>query len=214
MLRVGLTGGPGSGKSTIARMFQARGAHIIDADEVARAVVQPGRPALEAIAKAFGPGVLHPDGTLNRAALGQIVFSDAEARTRLNAIIHPRIFEEEDRLLGELEAQDPDGVVVLDAALLIEAGGMDRMDVVVAVDVDEETQLKRLVQKKGLSASEVRARLSAQLPTAQKVALAHHVICNRDSLEATEAQVEALWAELLARAREKKKGVDRRLRDR
>lgn len=205
MLRVGLTGGPGSGKSTIARMFQARGAHIIDADEVARAVVQPGRPALEAIAKAFGPGVLNPDGTLNRTALGQIVFSDAEARARLNAIIHPRIFEEEDRLLRELEAQDPDGVVVLDAALLIEAGGMDRMDVVVAVDVDEETQLHRLVQKKGLSPSEARARLSAQLPTAQKVALAHHVIRNRDSLEATEAQVEALWAEFLARAREKKK---------
>ena len=204
MLRVGLTGGAGSGKSTIARMFQSRGAHVIDADELARLVVQPGRPALEDIAKEFGAKVLRPDGTLNRPALGRIIFSDAEARARLNAIIHPQIWAEEERLFRDLEAQDPEGVVVLDAALLIEAGGVDRMDVVVVVDVDEETQIGRLVRQKGLSPSEARARLSAQLSTAQKASFADHVVDNRDSLEATERQVEAIWAGLLEKARKKR----------
>ena len=121
MLKVGLTGGIASGKSTVAEMFRRHGAHLIDADRVSRDVVAPGRPALEEIVEAFGRGVLRPDGALDRAALGAIVFNDDDARARLNAIVHPRIWEEEDRLCAIYEARDPDGIVMIDAAVIIEA---------------------------------------------------------------------------------------------
>ncbi|MDP6484155.1 MAG: dephospho-CoA kinase, partial [Nitrospinota bacterium] len=163
MLKVGLTGGIASGKSTVAEMFRRHGAHLIDADRVSRDVVAPGRPALEEIVEAFGRGVLRPDGALDRAALGAIVFNDDDARARLNAIVHPRIWEEEDRLCAIYEARDPDGIVMIDAAVIIEAGGADRVDLMVVVDVDAEEQLARLVAK-GMSEEEARARIRSQMP--------------------------------------------------
>ncbi|HJM42373.1 MAG: dephospho-CoA kinase [Nitrospinota bacterium] len=203
MLKVGLTGGIASGKSTVAEMFRRHGAHLIDADRVSRDVVAPGRPALEEIVEAFGRGVLRPDGALDRAALGAIVFNDDDARARLNAIVHPRIWEEEDRLCAIYEARDPDGIVMIDAAVIIEAGGADRVDLMVVVDVDAEEQLARLVAK-GMSEEEARARIRSQMPAVEKRTYGDYVLNNRGSVEETGRQVERVWGELAARAMEKR----------
>jgi dephospho-CoA kinase len=202
MLKVGLTGGIASGKSTISEMFRRLGAHIVDADQVARRVVEPGTPALREISESFGEEVLRADGALDRAALGKIVFQDAEARSRLNSILHPRIWEEEARLFELYEAQDPEGIVLLDAAVLIEAGAAGRMDLMVVVDVDEDDQLRRLVGK-GMPREEALRRIRSQMPTAEKLTYADYVIDNRGSLEETERQVDAIWAALTSKAGEK-----------
>ncbi len=202
MLKVGLTGGIGSGKSTIAAMFRRLGAHVVDADQVARQVTEPGSPALQEIVETFGREVLRTDGALDRAALARIVFNDSEARARLNSIVHPRIWEEEARLFELSEERDPGGVVILDAAVLIEAGAADRMDRIVVVDVDAEAQLNRLLQG-GMSREDALSRIQAQMPTGEKLKRADYVIDNRGSLEKTEKQVEALWGELVSQAKEK-----------
>ena len=204
MLKVGLTGGIASGKSTVAEMFRRHGAHLIDADRVSRDVVVPGRPALEEIVEAFGRGVLRPDGALDRAALAAIVFNDDDARARLNAIVHPRIWEEEDRLCAIHEARDPDGVVMIDAAVIIEAGGAGRVDLMVVVDVDAEDQLERLAAK-GMSEEEARSRIRAQMPVAEKRTYGDYVLNNRGPVEETGRQVERVWRVLAARARAMKK---------
>jgi len=203
MLKVGLTGGIASGKSTVAEMFRRHGAHLIDADRVSRDVVVSGRPALEEIVEGFGRGVLRPDGALDRAALAAIVFNDDDARARLNAIVHPRIWEEEDRLCAIHEARDPDGVVMIDAAVIIEAGGAGRVDLMVVVDVDAEDQLERLAAK-GMFEEEARSRIRAQMPVAEKRTYGDYVLNNRGSLEETGRQVERVWRELAARAMEKR----------
>ena len=204
MLKVGLTGGIASGKSTVAEMFRRHGTHLIDADRVSRDVVVPGRPALEEIVEAFGRGVLRPDGALDRAALAAIVFNDDDARARLNAIVHPRIWEEEDRLCAIHEARDPDGVVMIDAAVIIEAGGAGRVDLMVVVDVDAEDQLERLAAK-GMSEEEARSRIRAQMPVAEKRTYGDYVLNNRGPVEETGRQVERVWRVLAARARAMKK---------
>ena len=204
MLKVGLTGGIASGKSTVAEMFRRHGAHLIDADRVSRDVVAPGRPALEEIVEAFVRGVLRPDGALDRAALAAIVFNDDDARARLNAIVHPRIWEEEDRLCAIHEARDPDGVVMIDAAVIIEAGGAGRVDLMVVVDVDAEDQLERLAAK-GMSEEEARSRIRAQMPVAEKRTYGDYVLNNRGPVEETGRQVERVWRVLAARARAMKK---------
>ena len=203
MLKVGLTGGIASGKSTVAEMFRRHGAHLIDADRVSRDVVAPGRPALEEIVEAFGRGVLRPDGALDRAALAAIVFNDDDARARLNAIVHPRIWEEEDRLCAIHEARDPDGVVMIDAAVIIEAGGAGRVDLMVVVDVDAEDQLERLAAK-GMSEEEARSRIRAQMPVAEKRTYGDYVLNNRGPVEETGRQVERVWRVLAARAMKKR----------
>ena len=203
MLKVGLTGGIASGKSTVAEMFRRHGAHLIDADRVSRDVVAPGRPALEEIVEAFGRGVLRSDGALDRAALAAIVFNDDDARARLNAIVHPRIWEEEDRLCAIHEARDPDGIVMIDAAVIIEAGGASRVDLMVVVDVDAEDQFERLAAK-GMSEEEARSRIRSQIPVAEKRTYGDYVLNNRGSVEETGKQVEQVWGELAARAMEKR----------
>jgi len=203
MLKVGLTGGIASGKSTVAEMFRRHGAHLIDADRVSRDVVVPGRPALEEIVEAFGRGVLRPDGALDRPALAAIVFNDDDARARLNAIVHPRIWEEEDRLCAIHEARDPDGVVMIDAAVIIEAGGAGRVDLMVVVDVDAEDQLERLAAK-GMSEEEARSRIRAQMPVAEKRTYGDYVLNNRGPVEETGRQVERVWRVLAARAMKKR----------
>jgi dephospho-CoA kinase len=168
VLKVGLTGGIASGKSTVARVFAELGAHVIDADAVARDLVPPGSPALAQVAKVFGTRVLRPDGALDRAALGAIVFADDEKRRTLEDILHPPILEEIDRRVAELERSGTVGTVVVDAALILELGLQARYDAVVVVWATPEQQEQRLVRRDGISAEEARRRIAAQMPLAQK----------------------------------------------
>ena len=200
-LLVGLTGGIASGKSTVSRQLAELGCHVIDADVLAREVVAPGQPAWRAIVEAFGQEVLRPDGTLDRPRLGALVFADAEQRRRLEAITHPAVQARRDAILAELAARGFDGLVVQDAALLIEVGGARRVDRLVVVYADRAVQLERLMRRDGLDRAEAERRVASQMPLAEKVKLAHYVIDNSDSPEETAAQVRAVHAALLAEHR-------------
>ncbi|MBI2462583.1 MAG: dephospho-CoA kinase [Candidatus Rokubacteria bacterium] len=200
-LLVGLTGGIGSGKSTVSRLFRDLGCLIIDADTIAREVVEPGEPAWRGIVEAFGREILLPDGQLDRKGLGALVFADPAKRRTLNALTHPAIIAREQAILAELEAQGYEGIVVLDAALLIEAGGADRMDRLVVVYVDEAIQLRRLMDRDDLDDAEARRRIASQMPLREKVRLAHHVIDNSGRPEETAARVRDVHAALLAELR-------------
>jgi dephospho-CoA kinase len=192
---IGLTGGIASGKSSVARVLRELGARVVDADLLARQVVEPGQPAYDDIVRSFGRDVLAPDGEIDRKKLGAIVFADAEQRRRLNAITHPRI-----AAAGQAEiarhASAGATVVFYEAALLVEAGLHRALAGLVVVSAPPEVQLARLVARDGLSESEARARLAAQLPLADKLAVATHVIDNAGDEASTRAQVVALWQSL------------------
>ena len=193
---LGLTGGIGSGKSTVSGMFAALGADVIDADQLAREVVEPGRPALAQIVAAFGSEMLLPDGSLDRARLGALIFRDPQARARLNALTHPPIRE---RLWEEVAARSVrPGVLILDIPLLYENGGTGLVEAVIVVWVDRKTQLQRLVERSGLSLEEAEGRIASQMPLDEKRQRADHVIDNRGSPEATQRQVAAIYARYTA----------------
>jgi dephospho-CoA kinase len=203
MLRVGLTGGIGSGKSEVSRRLAALGAVVVDADEGARAVVEPGTPGLDLIVETFGPGVLRADGTLDRAKVGEIVFGDDEARDRLNAIVHPLVHE---WMLAEeaviVRASGDDVVVVHDIPLLAE-GGEERsaeFDLIIVVDVPPELQVVRLAETRGMTAEQARARMAAQASRAERLAIADIVIDNSGTLADLEQRVTEVWDDLRARA--------------
>ena len=196
MLTVGLTGGIGSGKSTVSGLLASYGAVVIDADLLAREVVSPGTPGLGAIVEAFGPGVLLPGGGLDRPALGAIVFGDPGQLARLNAIVHPLIAERTADLLRAAESAGAP-VVVHDIALLIENGLAGQYDEVVVVLAGPEVQLDRLVRLRGMADADARARMAVQASDEQRLAVATQVLHNAGSLEALEPQVRALWAALL-----------------
>jgi dephospho-CoA kinase len=197
VLRVGLTGGIGSGKSTVSELLADHGAVVIDYDVLAREAVEPGSPGLEAIAERFGPGVIAPDGTLDRPALAAIVFADPAALADLNAITHPAIW----RLAAAREAAaGPDAIVVHDNPLLVEMGAADRCDVVVVVDVPEDVQVARLVSSRGMSESEARARIAAQASRAQRTGAADLVIDNTGPMDELALIVGGTWDELASRA--------------
>lgn len=197
MLKVGLTGGIGAGKSEVSRLLESYGAVLIDADKIAREVVEPGTPGLAAVVEAFGPEILGPEGALDRPKLGSIVFADADRLATLNAIVHP--------LVGarsmELEAAAaPDAVVIHDVPLLAENKLSPLYDLVVVVDAAPGTQLDRLVRLRGMAESEARARMAAQATREQRLAIADLVIDNDGPLEQLEPQVRKVWAELTERA--------------
>ena len=188
---LGLTGGIGSGKSMVASMFAQLGADVIDADRLARDVVEPGQPALQEIASAFGRDILLPDGRLDRGKLGRIIFADPVARGTLNAITHPRVRE---RMDAEIAArQSGPGVLIVDIPLLYENERTGRVETVIVVWVDTETQLRRLVERNGLSEHEARQRIAAQMPLDEKRARADVVIDNSGSPENTRRQVDAIY---------------------
>ena len=188
---LGLTGGIGSGKSMVASMFTQLGADVIDADQLAREVVEPGEPALKEIATAFGKDVLLPDGRLNRGKLARIIFADPVARGTLNAITHPRIRE---RMDAEITARrSRAGVLVADIPLLYENNRTRAVETVIVVWVDPKTQLRRLQERDGLSKEEARQRIAAQMPLDEKRARADVVIDNSGSRENTRRQVEAVY---------------------
>jgi len=176
MLRVGLTGGIATGKTTVSQLFVQCGAYLIDADVLAREAVAPGSPGLRAIVASFGPGMLSAGGTLNRERLADIVFKDPVQRARLEAIVHPYVFVEEERRCEEIIGKDPHAVVIFDAALLIETGAYKTKDRVVVVTADEPTQLARLMARDHFTESHARERIAAQMPLSEKIKVAHYVI--------------------------------------
>ena len=191
---MGLTGGVASGKSTVSAMLRELGAVVVDADLLAREVVAPGTDGLAEVVEAFGEGVLTPDGELDRPAVAAVVFADEDARRRLEAIIHPRVRQRG----AELEASaGPDAVVVHDIPLLAETGQAGSFDAVVVVDVPVETQVERMVELRGMSEEEARARVAAQATREQRLAIATHVIDNTGTLEDLRERVTEVFAELV-----------------
>ena len=201
MLRVGLTGGIGSGKSAVAERLAALGAVVLDGDKAARAIVEPGTPGLALIAETFGHDVLRADGTLDRAKLAGIVFSDEAARQQLNEITHPLIHE---RILAAeraaLDVRGPDTIVVHDIPLLAEGQRAAEFDAVIVVDVPADLQVSRLAGR-GLPEDQARARMAAQATREQRLALANIVIDNSGTLDDLDRRVNEVWADLQARAK-------------
>jgi len=204
-LLVGLTGSIATGKSTVSRMFAHLGARVLDADLLAREVVMPGQPAYLKIVEEFGQGVVQEDGTLDRKALGAIVFAEPARRKRLEEITHPAIAARQQRILSVLDEEAFEGIVIWDVALLFETGGVAKMDRVVVVATDPETELTRLMARDGMAEADCRARIASQMPVAEKAKRAHYVIDNSGDRVQTERQVkgvyEALLGELAARLR-------------
>ena len=199
MRKVGLTGGIASGKSTVSGMFRELGVPVIDADVIAREVVAPGSRALEAIVDAFGEEILTEEKSLNRARLGEIVFSDPAKKKVLEGILHPEIIAEQDRRLRDLEREGRTPVAIVDAAVMIESGSWKRFDSLVVVDCDESQQIGRLRLRNGMNEEEAARRVNAQMPLSEKVKYADHVIDNRGSIDDTRKQVEELM-KLLSRS--------------
>jgi len=204
-LLVGLTGGIATGKSTVSRMFAHLGARVLDADLLAREVVMPGQPAYLKIVEEFGQSVVQEDGTLDRKGLGAIVFAEPARRKRLEEITHPAIAARQQRILSVLEEEAFEGIVIWDVALLFETGGVVKVDRVVVVYADPETEVARLVARDGMAEADARARIASQMPVAEKAKRAHYVIDNSGDRAHSEGQVkavyEALLAELAARPR-------------
>lgn len=199
MLLVALTGGIASGKSFVARRLAEHGAVVVDADQVAREVVEPGEPALAAIAEEFGPGVIAADGSLDRAALGAIVFRDPEGRAKLNAITHPAVLERSRARFDAAGAADPDAIVVYDIPLLVEAGRAEEFDLVVVVQASEENRISRMVELRGMTREQAVGRIRSQATDAERLAIADVVIDADGTPDETLAQADALWENLKAR---------------
>ena len=209
MLKVGLTGGIASGKSTVSEAFARLGAKVLDADEVAREVVLPGKPAWTKLRHTFGSEFFHPDGRLNRNKLRRLVFADPEQRSRLNAIVHPEVMREIDFRFEQLTSSAEHAVVLVDIPLLIEVGVAHRFDKVVVVYANESVQVMRLMQRDGLSREEARQALSVQIDLREKAKKADFVISNSGTPGETQAQVEKVWQELLELARARKPAAER-----
>lgn len=197
MLLVGLTGGIGSGKSTVARLLADRGAVVLDADAIVRDLQRAGTPVFSAIVERFGPDVVASDGELDRAELAEIVFANDAAREDLNAIVHPAVWEV---ISGELDRlRDSDAVVVLDVPLLVEGRGKDLVDAVIVVRAPDDVRVERVTAARGLSADEVRARIAVQASDDERAAMADHTIDNAGGLTALDAAIDRLWAEMVER---------------
>lgn len=196
MQLIGLTGGIASGKSTIASRLAELGAVVVDADRIAREVVEPGTPALAAIARAFGDDVIAADGALDRPALGAIVFGDAEALRTLNGITHPAVLEASTARFEAAAAADPHAIVVYDVPLLVESANEYPFDLVVVAHADAATRVDRLVQLRGMDADEARRRIGSQASDEERLAVADVVIDTDGTLERTREQVDELWESL------------------
>lgn len=196
MLRVGLTGSIGVGKSFVAGVLAELGCHVLDADRTAREVVELGSPGLSAIAEAFGHEVIREDGMLDRERLGALVFADEDKRLLLNSILHPYIISRQDGFLREWEEKDPQGIGVVDAALMIESGGYKRFDKLVVVHCEPEKQLQRVMARNNLSRELAEQRIRSQMPQEEKKAFADYLIDTSAGFEATRARTEEVYKEL------------------
>ena len=198
MLRVGLTGGIATGKSTVGLMFVELGCHLIDADHISHQLFQPGEEVYSAVIQAFGERILSADRTINRKVLGEIVFNDAEARKKLNQLVHPAVVQRQRDWLNEMEARDPGGISIVDATLMIEVGTYKNYDKVIVVTCRPEIQKQRLRTRSGLSEEEIEARVRSQMPLEEKVKYADFVIDNSGDLPDTRRQVEQVNSKLRA----------------
>ena len=195
MLRVGLTGGIASGKSTVAARMTELGLAVLNADVLAHCLIEPGQPAYDDVVREFGREILRADGTVDRKKLGDIVFRDSAKRERLNRIVHPRVIEAREEQLKEMQAQNPRGIAIVEAALLIEAGYYKKLDRLIVCSCRPEQQVERL-RARGLTEEEARQRIDAQLPLAEKLRLADDVVDCSGTLEETRRQTDALVARL------------------
>ncbi len=196
MIIIGLTGGIGSGKSSVAEMFKDEGAYVIDFDYLARVVVEPDTPAWRDIVDYFGPEIISPDRTLNRSKLAEIVFSDAKSRKALESFTHPRIFEKRNTLIKDIKKKDPKAIVIVDIPLLFELSLKKKFDKVILVYVSRDVQIKRAIKRGVLTKEEVEKRLKAQIPIEEKKLLSDYIINNEGSLKYTRDQVRKVTQEL------------------
>ncbi|MGA9356224.1 MAG: dephospho-CoA kinase [Terriglobales bacterium] len=206
MLKLGLTGGIASGKSAVGEMFVKLGAHLIKADAIAHWLMEPGRPVYEAVVREFGAGIVNSDGTINRPKLAEAAFgvpgeNQAGARVKeLNAIVHPAVIAHEKEWMREIGERDPKAIAIVEAALILEAGTVERFNYLVVVTCREEQRVERLARRLGIpeeaARAEVARRMAAQLPEAEKIKAADFVIDNSGTLEATERQVREVFGEL------------------
>jgi dephospho-CoA kinase len=201
MLRVGLTGSIGVGKSFVASVLAELGCHVLDADQTAREVVAPNSAGLHAVVEAFGADVVQDDETLDRKRLGALVFADEEKRQRLNSILHPYIIAAQDEQLRTWETMDPHGIGVIDAALMIESGGYERFDKVIVVYCDPDVQLQRVMVRNGFSRGEAAKRIGAQLSQEEKKKVADYLIDTSQGFEATRKRTEEVYRQLRAIAK-------------
>ena len=196
VLRVGLTGGIATGKSTVGRIFSDLGAAVLDADEMAHALIERGAPAYDRVVEAFGPDILREDGSINRAALGKIIFAHPERRARLEAILHPLIYEEEAARVPRIGETGQARIIISNAALLVETGAYRNYHRIVLVSCDLDVQVARILRRDALTEEEARARISAQMPLAEKKKVAHYLIDTTAGFAATETRARAVFRHL------------------
>ena len=197
MLRVGLTGSIGVGKSFVTSVFVELGCRVLDADQTAREVVMPGTPGLKALVEVFGEDILATDGSLDRKRLGALIFADESQRQRLNHILHPFIIARQDEILNGWEAEDPDGIGIVDAALMIESGGYKRFDKLIVVHCRPEVQLERLMLRDKLSREEALRRINSQMPQEEKQRFADYLIDTSDGFELTRSRSVEIYNQLI-----------------
>jgi dephospho-CoA kinase len=198
MLRVGLTGGIATGKSTVGEIFVELGCHLLDSDPITHQLLQPGQAVHAAVVHAFGERILSPDGTVDRRVLGDIVFNDPDARAKLNNLVHPAIIQRQQEWLREVEALDPRGIAIVSAALMIEVGTYKNYEKVIVVTCGPDIQRQRLRARSSLSEDQIEARIRSQMPMDEKVKYAHFVIDNSGTLDATRDQVRRIHKQLAA----------------
>jgi dephospho-CoA kinase len=196
MLRVGLTGGIATGKSTVGAMFVELGCHLIESDQITHQLFEPGQAVHAAVVKQFGNRILALDGTIDRRILGGIVFRDPQARGKLNSLVHPAIIQRQQEWLKAMQAQDPHGIAIVDAALMIEVGTYKNYDKVIVVTSSSELQKERLRARSALSEEEIESRIRSQMPNEEKIKYADFVIDNSGSIESTRVQVETVYRQL------------------
>jgi len=201
MLRVGLTGGLASGKSHVGQILVELGCHLLEADKVGHQLLEPEGAAYSAVVDTFGKGILAGDGRIDRKKLGAIVFQDPAQLKRLNEIVHPLVFTEQEAWFARIAERDPRAIAIIEAAIMVETGSYDRYDKLILVHCSEEQQVARAMARDGLSEEAVRARLARQMPLAEKMRFAHYLIDTSGSREATDAQVRKTYERLLADSR-------------
>ena len=200
MLKVGLTGSIAVGKSFVLSVLRELGCVTFDADKIAHSVMEPGREAYQDVVSEFGQGVVGDGGAIDRAKLGAIVFADADRRKRLNEIVHPRVIEEQNRLLQDVEKTDPDAVAVIDAALMIESGGYKRFDKLIVVFCDPELQIERLMRRNRITRAEAEMRVAAQMPSEEKRRYADYEIDTSGTFDQTRNLVTEVYKDLIGRS--------------